>query len=62
VFCFSVACPALTIYPARALGCLHGKYGMVCSLACPQVKGRSDIGGFASLSGTTHYLPRFSIG
>jgi hypothetical protein len=45
VFCFSVACPALTFYPARAFGCLHGKYGMVCSLACPQVKGRSGIGG-----------------
>jgi hypothetical protein len=32
VFCFSVACPALTIYPARAVGCLSGKYGMVCTM------------------------------
>jgi nitrate reductase NapE component len=29
VFFFSVV--ALTIYPARAVGCLSGKYGVVCS-------------------------------
>ena len=32
VFCFLLACPALTIYPARAVCCLSGKYGMVCSI------------------------------
>jgi len=24
--------PALTIYPARAVGCLSGKYGVVCAM------------------------------
>jgi len=33
VFCGG---PALTIYPARAVGCSTGKYGMVCLLDCWQ--------------------------
>ena len=32
VFCFSVACPALTFYPARAVCFLSGKYGLVCAM------------------------------
>jgi len=30
-----LACPALTIYPACAVGCLHGENGMVCSITYP---------------------------
>jgi hypothetical protein len=36
VFCFFIGLPGLDYLPGSAVGCLSGKYGMVCSKTYPQ--------------------------